>query len=276
MKTNRNPIKWYGGKAKIADEILRGIPEDCTEYIEPFLGSASVLRKAVEKREWLSIYASDMNADLINFWDVLRNPEYHAGLLHIFNCLSLEYNSDPEQTFLKLRAENCKGFPLYSAVRFHLLNQTGFNGLYRTNKQGKNNTPWGKKETYQGLNLHEMAEISSTFRNIELKAQSYIKVSPNSSTQAFVYLDPPYIPVNNNSAVNYGCPTFNWLDFQPWVQDLHRAGHKITLSHTENADIDELFWFLNHRRVVDHRHVSASVSVSRKAVSEVLYSNYKP
>lgn len=72
------PLKWHGGKAPLARRIVDLMPPHL-HYVEPYAGGLAVL--LAKDPEGVSEVASDLNADLVNFWDVLRHRgEELAGL----------------------------------------------------------------------------------------------------------------------------------------------------------------------------------------------------
>src|SRR5439155_24696008 len=83
---------------------------------------------------------------------------------------------------------------------FIFLNKTCFNGLYRVNRHGKFNTPYGHYTQARLANLDHLKLASIALRNAELLSYDYnqlLRACPKPND--FVYLDPPYHPVSEYS-----------------------------------------------------------------------------
>lgn len=263
-------IKWYGNKRKIADQIWQNQPKDFDVFYDGFFGSGSVSFAAPEDQ---TILATDLNSYLVNFWLTVKDPDQRPNLLAMSEKWAAEYNQNPEQTFFKARetitvTENS----CTKAALFHLINKTGFNGIFRTNQKGKVNTPWGKHLSYKPLSIEQLTEYSYKIRNIDLSAQAF-DYRPTDKKQ-WIYVDPPYLAVNPAAYVGYGCPKFYYEDLYPTLLQAHMDGHYITLSHSANDEIRQLFWFLDKIVDIDHQYLSASKGTSRKQTVEQILSNF--
>ncbi|RXA66825.1 DNA adenine methylase, partial [Enterococcus casseliflavus] len=67
-----SPIRWSGSKRKIIKHILPSINSRPDVYIEPFLGSATMLINILPKKIYKEYYVNDINTDLINFFIQLK------------------------------------------------------------------------------------------------------------------------------------------------------------------------------------------------------------
>ena len=69
-------LKWAGGKGQLIAEIEKYYPFSdgkITKYVEPFVGGGAVLFDILEKYELEEIYLSDINAELINTYCIIRD-----------------------------------------------------------------------------------------------------------------------------------------------------------------------------------------------------------
>jgi DNA adenine methylase len=87
-------------------------------------------------------YLSDVNSELVNSYNVVKNNV--EQLIHLLNQHGTEYQKSPRDYYYQLRNINRPRNDFEKAARFIALNRTCFNGLYRVNHKGLFNAPWGK------------------------------------------------------------------------------------------------------------------------------------
>ena len=236
-------LKWAGGKTQIIDDILDKVPKTMNNYHEPFLGGGSVLLGilSLQKENKITIndniYAYDINENLIN---VYKNIQYNKEELWILiEYYIKEYNStssnnngnskinrnpktleeaktSKESYYYYLRniynnlvKENKECNKLQCSALFIILNKTCFRGLYREGPNGFN-VPFGHyKTTPKIITKEELYSISNLIQGVIFVSNCFTKVIKNFKNGDFVYLDPPYAPVNSKSFVNYVSDGFN-------------------------------------------------------------------
>jgi hypothetical protein len=82
------PIKCHGGKQRYAPRIIELMPPH-KHYVEPFAGGLGVL--LAKDPEGVSEVVNDLNGDLMNFWDVLRDPQLFAPFVRIAEATPFSY-----------------------------------------------------------------------------------------------------------------------------------------------------------------------------------------
>lgn len=270
-------IKWVGGKRQILDEIRKHVPEKITKYYEPFVGGGAVAFSLCCKNAVLN----DYNDDLMNMYRVIRD---NAGTLiaavdrHLLNH-SQEYyykvrNLDREEAWKK--ADN-----LTKAARLIYLNKTGFNGLYRVNSEGLYNVPCGRYKN-PTVDYDNLVDVSCYLKmnQVRLEAVDYKIIIKDALKQrnkagVFVYLDPPYVPLNATSAfTNYTADGFGMKE-QTELRDcciaLKKAGIKFLLSNSSAPAVYELYEGFHIEEVQAKRAIN-SVGNKRGAIKELLIS----
>lgn len=192
-------LKWVGGKTQILDKVLDAIPECYGTYIEPFLGGGSVLLGALESGKIHGhVQASDFNPDLINFYNCVQNDpeafiEETTRMLSSVEDLKKSYYAE-RKTF------NNPEVPM-SAARFWFINKTCFRGMFRTGPNGYN-VPFGHG-ILPTLEPEHVRNVSNLIRNVEFICCSYEQALASINATDVVYIDPPYLPVNDVSFVGY-------------------------------------------------------------------------
>ena len=200
---NSSFIRWAGGKSWLVPyvkELIDGL--DFNNYHEPFMGSASVFFSIdVPQRSFLS----DLNNELVvAFCAVRDNPQ------RIINYLK-EYRTDEEGYYL-IRESMPRG-KYQRAARFIYLNTYSFNGLYRVNRQGKFNVPYGKRGNYI-INYERLLEASKRLKNVVVKCQDFDKSKSTIHQGDLVFLDPPYTVSKkaNSLFISYNSKLFSLGD----------------------------------------------------------------
>jgi DNA adenine methylase len=276
-------LKWAGGKRALLPEILPRVPRFNGNYIEPFLGAGAVLfAMPVETKK----IANDFNHDLIEVYETIR--DFRDELLN-----ELGRHKNTKEYFLEVRAWDRKDdfirrTPVERAARFIFLNRTCFNGLYRVNSKGQFNVPFGNYNKPDWV-LTKTISDASAFLNHKQKSGSFTTTLRSgdyrdSTVMAkkddFVYLDPPYDPVNATSSfVAYQSDGFGRDDqiaLRDEVVRLTGLGIPVLLSNSDTTFIREIYGDETHFDI-DFVKVSRAIgasSSSRSKASEVLINNF--
>jgi DNA adenine methylase len=134
ISLTRPLLKWAGGKTQLLGEIVPKIPKKYGHYIEPFLGGGAVFF-AVRPEGGI---IADSNPELVNL--------YRSIAVDVEGVIEqlLRYDNT-EEVFYAVRALDwTKLSNVSAAARTIFLNRTCFNGLYRVNKSGQFNVPFGR------------------------------------------------------------------------------------------------------------------------------------
>lgn len=203
-------LKWPGGKRNLIPQLVKHVPSTFNQYVEPFLGGGAFLFHQQPKNAWVN----DLNEGLINFYTTVKNTPHQL----LDELKSGKYVNDKE-TFLHIRSQDREPStltqltPVEQAARFLYLNRTCFNGLYRVNKKGKFNTPYGYYPNPTIADEENILTVHNFFNtnNIKITQGSYRNVFNNIvGEQNFVYLDPPYVPINvTSNFTSYTSEGFN-------------------------------------------------------------------
>lgn len=263
-------LKWVGGKRQLLPVIIPAIP-DCGTYVEPFVGGGAVLFALQPHRAIIN----DANAELINVYTCIRDdPDTVVHLLQVHeHCHSTDH-------FHQVRAMDREpGYadldPYIKAARTIYLNRTCYNGLYRVNAAGQFNAPCGKYQHPAIVQESIIRAVSRYLRDndITLMHGDYAEALQNLPDDAFVYLDPPYMPVSATS--NYTGYTKGGFDDEQQVHlkeacdRLAGQGIPFLESNSDCAAIRDLYAGYDIQSVMAKRSVNARGD-RRGAVGEVL------
>lgn len=229
-------LKWAGGKTQLINELERLIPGEYENYIEPFLGGGALFFYLKPQKAILA----DANLELINCYRVVQN-----NLDLLFKELrKLKNNAD---FYYKIRELDINSLnEIERAARFIYLNKTCYNGLYRVNKKGHFNVPYGKNENTNFLDTDRLQEASLALKGATLICEDYKKILQNYvKKNDFVFLDPPYHPIGKNADFQRYTKDFFYEDDQIELRDefnrIVNLGAKVIETNSNTMFINNLY-----------------------------------
>lgn len=266
-------LRWAGGKQTRIKHIAKFLPifnrEEYT-YIEPFMGAASLFFHVKPRNAILS----DLNEHLIHVFRTIRDkPLTLSKYLGTHNMLSSEkYYYFVRQKFNRAIDK----FTVSQAARFIYLNRACFNGIFRVNLFGQFNVPYGNKENLFLPTRNELFRFSSFLKSTKLHCLSYEKIINFAKSGDFVYLDPPYPPINGTSYfTHYTKDRFDNKDqenVRDFADELNRLGCNVLVSNADMKVVRDLYSNWNLFKTEVTRYISCK---SRKhSVGELLITNY--
>jgi len=264
-------LRWAGGKRQIISRLREFCPEDILlrPYCEPFLGAASLYLRVRPAQALLA----DANTHLIEMYRYIRDEP--AEVSKQLAELALK---DSQEWYYRVREEyNNSPASAAQAARFIYLNRTCFNGIFRVNKQGKFNVPYGFRRTPYFPSPETLLELSEGLSYADLQAGSYLQTLKRAQPGAFVYLDPPYPPLSDTANfAHYTMDRFNKLDQQALavaVRDIDRRGCLFMMSNADTDFIRDLYSGYHIESLSVNRWITCKSK--KHAVSEVIITNYR-
>ena len=297
MKIVKPFVKWAGGKNSLIPQITKYYPFELKNgfierYIEPFVGGGAVLIDILQKYEIKEAYAFDINIDLINCYNVIKN-----NVEELINELDkkeknfIALNDEERQNyFYDIRAEynsyklNDK-LDVKRASEFIFLNRTCFNGLYRVNKDGKFNVPCGKYKNPTICDSNNLRNLSELIKNVIFEYGDYRKSEKYVNNNTFVYFDPPYRPLSVTSGfTSYTKEDFNddnQKELAQYYNKLSLKNAKLMLSNSNPKNVNENDNFFEdiykgfYINEVSAKRMINSNAKGRGEISELLITNYE-
>lgn len=282
-----SPIRWSGSKRKIITHILPLIDNKKKNYIEPFLGSATMLLNVLKKTQFESYYVNDINTDIVNFFETLKEDPYL--LLEKITDVCIFYNSlieiDQKKAYFYEKRDiyNTKNEePVDQACLFWFLTKTCFNGVYRVNRQGKYNVPFGKKETIK-ISVDDFLIISELLKKVIFFNDDYslfLKKMDNLGklSEGFIYLDPPYIP-ETTSSKNQKMYTSSHFQHDEHIRLINQiqknTNSSIMLSMSDSIQSREIYQSLSLKKTKITEIIRVVNPNSLLSSSEIIFTNYK-
>lgn len=288
-------IKWVGGKSQLIEQIDAQLPADFgswenVTYIEPFVGGGAMLFYMLQRYPNIQrAVINDINSDLVCCYQTVRDQVEAL----------IESLRDYEQLYLALQTEdNRKDFYMAARSRyneknldsienttlFFFLNRTCFNGLYRVNKSGLFNVPFGKYANPTICDPDTLRMDSELLQRVEIMNGDFEETFQHAQGNTLFYFDPPYRPLSDTSSFNdYTKEAFNddaQIRLKEYCDRIHAAGYHFMLSNSDckgknEADnfFDVLYEAYQIERVWASRNINA-VASKRGKLTEILVRNY--
>lgn len=266
-------IKWAGGKRQLIDDIVPFIPSNASVYVEPFVGGGAVWLHLQPKRAIIN----DYNGELINVYNVVRESSDELIAL-----LEEHEAADSSEHFYEVRAwdRDSSAFSRLSnverAARIIYLNKTCYNGMFRVNSAGQLNVPYGRYKHPNIVNEPGIKALEKYLQqDIDIRCGDYAACLVDLPKGAFVYLDPPYMPVSKTANfTGYTADGFDYAE-QKRLRDecvkLRDKGIAFLESNSDTPAIRELYQDFTIRTVQVRRGICAD-SAKRGTANEVLIS----
>ena len=267
-------LKWAGGKRGLLEQLRPMVPRSFARYHEPFVGGGAMFFDLTPGQAALS----DANEELVNCYQCIqRSPLMVTAEIR---ALTID-----EETFYRVRGTPPSSLsPFARAARTIYLNKTCFNGLYRVNRRGQFNAPWGKwtKESMPlVLDEQNLITCSAALQGATVLHLDFEQALANVGEGDFVYLDPPYAsaaaPGKVRSFTSYTAGGFGRGDLERLASKCHElslTGAKFMLSNADTPETREAFDGFCIDTVLARRSVNSDAS-GRGKVGEIAVRNYE-
>jgi DNA adenine methylase len=258
-------LRWAGSKRGLLHELVRRRPPGNWRYVEPFAGSACLFFALAPQEAVLG----DLNRELIAAYRVVRErPLQVADQVHAWATDSRAYYR------IRAQADGQLG-PVEAAARFIYLNRLCFNGVYRTNRLGEFNVPYGRRSGAVPAR-ERFATCAKLLQSAELRDGDFESTLGDAGKGDFVYLDPPYSRALSDAYGVYGYGSFDAADLDrllAYLQQLDERGSRVLLSYTWHPLLAQMgdHWHLDEVAV---RSQVGGTANSRSTRREVLVTNY--
>ncbi|MBR4786483.1 MAG: DNA adenine methylase [Bacteroidales bacterium] len=287
-------VKWAGGKRQLIPTIDEFVAVAngkvaIDTYVEPFVGGGAVLFWILSNYDQIKrVVINDINVDLMTAYQVVRDaPE---DLIEALAKLQSKYYSikvDERMVFFNQVRDAYNKKELDSVENtsyFIFLNRTCFNGLYRVNRKGLYNVPFGKYVSPRICDETNIYACSRLLQKVEILCGDYSQTIGYANQHSLYYFDPPYKPLSMTSNFTaYSTTAYNdeeQIRLSAFCQKIDEAGSLFLLSNSDvsqvdhgNCFFDDLYRDFNIHRVRARRMIN-SVASKRGDVSELLICNF--
>lgn len=296
-------LKWAGGKSQLLKELNKRLPSNLKDtgtierYVEPFVGGGAMFFNLKNHYNIKESILLDINRELVMAYHVMKND--HKILIDILddiedNHLKKDENARKENYYRIRNIYNSKlkdfDFDNYNeqwierTSYFIFLNKTCFNGLFRQNKNGQFNVPFGLYKNPKICDKININLVNQALNNTEIICSDFINSNKYIMEGTFVYLDPPYRPISKTSNFTMyskeGFTDFDQLKLANFYKNIDQKGAYLMLSNSDpkNNDLtdtffDNLYGKYNIDTVSAKRNINRN-SAGRGTINELIIMNY--
>lgn len=268
-------LKWAGGKTQLLDAILPLIPADIDRYYEPFVGGGAICFALQPEKAVIN----DINPQLINLYRQIKlNAE------QVIDCISeLDSKKCDKEFYYSIRCRYNKKIasqendPEMAALMIWL-NKHCFNGLYRVNKRGLFNVPYNNRVQGQSIVTAQFRQLSNYLNDNDVKicCGDFELLAKQITTNDFVYIDSPYVPVSDTASfTDYAKTGFALAEHQRLAEmyrELDSRGVRMLLSNNDTPLVRELYAGYTIESIAVKRMINRNAQ--KRFGQEVLIRNY--
>ncbi len=261
-------LKWAGGKTKLIPQYSHYFPQKFSTYYEPFLGGGAIFFHLLPRRAVLF----DINPELVNVYCCVRDR-----VDELIQRLQDHRDRHCQDYYYFIRACTFSS-DVERAARMIYLNKTCFNGLYRENSKGQFNVPMGRYKNPGIFDPELLYAVAIALRNAEIAVTPFETVLEcATSSQDFVYFDPPYYPISNTSNFT----AYNRHAFKPQDQirlrdavvELASRGVQVMVSNSDCPFIHDLYQDFNRYPILAARSINSNGN-RRGKITELVITSY--
>jgi DNA adenine methylase len=295
-------LKWAGGKRQLLNEFDKRLPADLkngriTKYVEPFIGGGAFFIWLNQRFSFEECSICDANQELVIVYRVIQ--ESVDELIDELDILQSAYRANTEigrqELYYETRDAFNQNLPSINigayqsswverAAQIIFLNRTCFNGLFRVNRNGEFNVPFGKYKNPDILNKENLMKVAAILKNSRILYGDFTQCWGVVDDTTFIYLDPPYRPLNSSSSfTSYAKEGFSDEDqvrLAGFYRKLDSLGAYIMLSNSDPKNIDSHDTFFDDmyagytiERVTARRRINSN-GARRGVINELVITNY--
>ena len=258
-------VKWAGGKQALARLLAKYFPQDIERFYEPFVGGGSVFLSYCPSKAVIC----DHNRWLIDTYKAIRDDWRAVTAV-------LDRLPNTKEDYLRIRAIRPDDLDCITrAAHMIYLNKTCFRGLYRVNKKGQFNVPYGaySRRYYDANNLQLVSEL---LQMTEVRAGDFEPAIFDVTSEDFIYFDPPYYKLGGYSDFNrYTEHQFRQQDHLRLASlciELDQSGVRWAVSNSNTSFVRHLFDGFKMHKISARREIN--LNAKKRNITELLITNY--
>jgi DNA adenine methylase len=225
----RPVLKWAGGKTQLLAPIAALLPARIGTYFEPFVGGGAVFFALAAERRFQRAVIGDRNPDLVAVYQAIQTDVEAV----IRELKKLKHS---ERDYYEIRARNPRGLA-QRAARVIYLNKTGYNGLYRVNRSGRFNVPFGRYENPTICDADNLRSVADALGGVEIRVADFEELCARARRGDAVYFDPPYVPLSRTSSFTaYDRHPFGGSEQERLAELFGRLGRRGVAAVLSNSD----------------------------------------
>jgi len=292
-------LKWAGGKGQLIDEIDKRLPHEEMQqgkidtYVEPFVGGGAVFFHIAQKYPSLRhFYLIDINQDLVNCYKAVRDDvESLINELGLLQRTFLALDQTQRKEFYyrirkEFNTEKADAFRTETAAKLIFLNRTCFNGLYRVNRRGEFNVPFGDYKNPRICDQENLEAAARVLRRAKVLHGHFGESRRYINERTFIYFDPPYRPISRTASfTSYSKDVFSeeqQIELAQFCKEVNARGVKFLLSNSDpkNEDPTDDFFERHYSEpsfTIERVRASRAINCKgsrRGHINELIITNY--
>jgi DNA adenine methylase len=234
----KSPLRYPGGKSKAINKIVQYLPENFSEFREPFVGGGSVFIYIRQINPKVKIWINDLNYDLYCFWKYAQLET--NSLVERISTIK-ESMTDGRRLFDSYREvdENISEFE--RAVRFFILNRITFSGTVDSGGYSE----LAYKTRFTSTSVSRVKLLGSLLEGVKITNLDYREVLKQDGEGVFIFLDPPYLTATKSRLYGKNGDLHTGFDHVEFSQVMKRTQHKWLITYDDSIEIRNNFTFAN-------------------------------
>lgn len=235
----KSPLRYPGGKSKAIQQIVNFLPENYSEYREPFVGGGSLFIYLKQKFPHLKIWINDLNQELFLFWKIAQ-----SNLLELLEAVQKikTTRTDGRELFKELTQVKIEEFSeLQRAVRFFVLNRITFSGTVESG--GFSQEAFQKRFT--NSSIERLGKLGEILQGVRITNLDYSEVLAAEGKDVFIFLDPPYFIATRSKLYGKDGYLHTSFNHQRFAASLKQCPHQWLITYDDSPIIRQNFTLAN-------------------------------
>jgi DNA adenine methylase len=235
----KSPLRYPGGKSKAIQQIVNYLPNNYSEYREPFVGGGSLFIYLKQKFPHIKIWINDLNQELFLFWKLAQ-----SNLLDLVEAVQQikTTRTDGRELFEDLTTVKIEDFSeLQRAVRFFVLNRITFSGTVESG--GFSQEAFHKRFT--NSSIERLRKLGEVLQGVKITNLDYSEVLAAEGKDVFIFLDPPYFIATRSKLYGKGGNLHTSFDHQRFATLVKQSPHQWLITYDDSPRIKQNFTWAN-------------------------------
>ena len=234
----KSPLRYPGGKSRAIAQIAEFIPEEFSEFREPFVGGGSVFIYIRQKYPQVKTWINDLNYDLYCFWIIAQKDVKSLSnkVLEI-----REKSTNGKELFRSYQEPDEQLSEFDRAVRFFILNRITFSGTVDSGGYSE----LAFKTRFTLSSIKRLTDLSEVLQSVQITHLDYREVLRAPGENAFIFLDPPYLKATQSRLYGKNGHLHTSFDHKAFASEMQKTSHKWLITYDDSLDIRKNFHFAN-------------------------------
>jgi DNA adenine methylase len=235
----KSPLRYPGGKSKYIKKIIEYLPDNFSEFREPFVGGGSLFIYLKQQYPHLKIWINDLNTELFLFWKIAQ-----SDLEKLVETIFEIKNSylDGRKLFQELTEVSVKELSdLERAVRFFVLNRITFSGTVESG--GFSQQAFHKRFT--DSSIERLEKLEHILPDVKITNLDYSYLLKSCEQNIFLFLDPPYFTATKSKLYGKKGDLHTAFEHQKFSKLMQECSSSWLITYDDCPEIRNNFQFFH-------------------------------